>query len=96
MCIRDRAIGVVRDVKTIEGVGVEMAGCKGPGTERLSLESLFRPAAAHLVGDDALDIVLYVHDVDDRQLFPGAADVLKVTVIAVTSEPGHGLSLIHI
>ena len=67
-----------------------MVGCKGPGTERLSLESLFRPAAAHLVGDDAFDVVLDVNYVYDGELVSAAADVFKVAVVAVALEPGDG------
>ena len=88
----DLTVRVVGDVKAVIVVGVEVAGGIGAGAEGLGLERLDGPAAAHLVGQDALDVVLDIDDVDDRQLFAAAADVLKVAVILIALEPGHGLA----
>ena len=67
-----------------------MAGGVGAGAEGLGLEGLYGPAAAHLVGDDAFDVVLDVNYVYDGELVSAAADVFKVAVVAVALEPGDG------
>ena len=60
----------------------------GPGADGLGRQSLHRPGAAHLIGDDALDVVLPVHHVDDAELSPGDTGVFKAAPVLIKPEPG--------
>ena len=59
----------------------------GARTDRLRLERLDRPVLAHFPGNDAFDIVLEIHHVDDIDVPAAHALVLKAAVVAVAAEP---------
>ena len=59
----------------------------GARTDRLRLERLDRPVLAHFPGNDAFDIVLEIHHVDDADVPAARALVFKAAVVAVTAEP---------
>ena len=60
----------------------------GAGADGLGLQGLGGPALAHLIGQHALDVVLNVHDVYDRQPLARAAYVLEAAAVGVALEPG--------
>ena len=62
----------------------------GPGADSLGRQGLYRPAAAHLIGNDALDVVLPVHYIDDTELSPGDPGVFKAAPVFIEAEPGLG------
>ncbi len=64
---------------------------EGPGAHRLGLQRLLRPAAAHLMGQDALHVVLQIHHVDDIDVSAGDPVVLETAVVLVALEPGDGV-----
>ena len=59
----------------------------GARTDRLRLERLDRPVLAHFPGNDAFDIVLEIHHVDDIDVPAAHALVFKAAVVAVAAEP---------
>ncbi len=69
-----------------------MGGGIRPGAERLGLERFQGPGAAHLIGQDALDVVFDIHNIDYREFPAGAADVFEVSIVSVSLKPGYGLA----
>lgn len=59
----------------------------GARTDCLRLERLDRPVLAHFPGNDAFDIVLEIHHVDDIDVPAAHALVFKAAVVAVAAEP---------
>ena len=59
----------------------------GARTDRLRLERLDRPVLAHFPGNDAFDIVLEIHHIDDTDVPAAHALVFKAAVVAVATEP---------
>ena len=65
------------------------AGAAGGRTDCLRLERLDRPVLAHFPGNDAFDIVLEIHHVDDIDVPAAHALVFKAAVVAIAGEPRH-------
>ena len=80
----------VRGIADIEAAGAVLGGAAhiGPGADSLRRQGLHWPGAAHLIGDDAFDVVLPVHHVDDTELAPGDTGILKTAPVLIEPEPG--------
>ena len=65
----------------------------GPGAHCLGLQGLQGPGVVHLVGQDTLDIVLQIHNIDDGDV-PAAAAVLESAIIAIALKPGDRLDAV--
>ena len=88
------AVGGVAHVKVVGGVlaAVDVDVGVAAGAHRLNLQGLQRPAVAHLIGDNPLDVGLQVHDVHHRQVAPADALIAEAAAVPVPLEPGaHGV-----
>ena len=74
------------DIKALRAV-LRLAGGIGARADRLRLERFKRPILAHFPRNDALDIVLHVHDVDDVDRAARHALVFKTAVVAIAAKP---------
>ena len=87
-------VGGIAHVEVVGGVlsAVDVDIGVAAGAHRLDLQGLQGPAAAHLIGDDPLDVGLQVHDVHHRQVAAADALIAEAAVVPVSLEPGaHGV-----
>ena len=89
--IVDLAAGGAAHVKAVgRPVFAGPAGV-GPGADRLGLQCLHGPVAAHFVGDDALYVGFQIQHVIHIQVAAGDPGIFKGAAVLVALEPGGGL-----